>query len=140
MVLPVAAAVPLSAFLAFEPLIPIPNPPAPLPSSPLTLFVLGAVAGVPVVFYFVLAGWSLVRRRWRIAAMLASFTVLASLAIAAIWLRLDMRDMPAIEHYSRWGWYLALVPGAFVASAVILTGWAIRGMSRSILGRARRTR
>jgi hypothetical protein len=140
MALPVAAAVPLSAFLALEPLIPIPTPPAPLPSSPLTLFVLGAVAGVPVVFYVVLAGWSLVRRRWRIAAMLASFTVLASIAIAAIWLRLDMRDMPAIEHYSRWGWYLALVPGAFVASAVILTGWAIRGMSRSILGRARRTR
>jgi hypothetical protein len=140
MALPVAAAVPLSAFLALEPLIPIPTPPTLLPASPMALFALGTVAGVPVVFYVVLAGWSLIRRRWRIPALLASLTVIASVAIAAIWVWVDMRDMPAIEHYSWSGSYLALVPGALVASTLMLIGWAIRGTTRWIRWRAMRTR
>ena len=44
MALPIAAAVPLSAFLSIEPVIPIPTPSAPLPSSPMTLFALGTAA------------------------------------------------------------------------------------------------
>jgi hypothetical protein len=139
MALPVAAAVPLTAFLALEPLMPVPKPPTPLPSSPMALFALGTLAGVPVVFYVLLGGWSLVRWRWRTLALLAGFTVVVSLAIAAIWLRVDMRDMPAIEHYSRSGWHLTLLPGAAVVGALTLIGWAIRGISRSIRWRAMRT-
>jgi FG-GAP-like repeat len=136
MALPVAAAVPLTAFPALEPLIPIPTQPTPLPSSPMTLFALGSAAGVPIVSYVLFAGCSLARRRWRTLALLLSFTVFASLAIATIWLRLDMRDMPAIEQYSRSGWYLALLPGAFVVGALTLIGRAIRGLSRGIRLRA----
>jgi hypothetical protein len=140
MALPVAAAVPLSAFLALEPMIPIPKtpPPAPLPSSPMALFASGAVAGVPVVFYVVFAGWSLIRRRWRTLGLLAGFTIIASLAIAAVWLWVDIRDMPAIEHYSRSGWHVALLPGAYSVSSLMLCGWAVRGMSRRVRRRAMR--
>jgi hypothetical protein len=80
----------------------------------MTLFALGSVAGVPIVSYVLFAGCSLARRRWRTLALLLGFTVLLSFAIAAIWLLLDTRDMPAIEQYSRSGWYLALALGAFV--------------------------
>ena len=132
MALPVAAAVPLSAFLTLEPLMPIPAPTSPLPSSPLALFALGTAAGVPVVFFAVVAGWTLVRRRWRNLGLIVGFTALSSLAIAAICLRLDMRAMPAIEHYNRSGWYFALLAGASVAGALMLIGWPIRAVIRGI--------
>ena len=135
MALPVAAAVPLAAFLALEPLMPIPTATSPLPSSPIKLFALGTVVGAPLVFFVMLAGWSLIRRRWRTLSLMTCFAILCSVAIAAIWLRLDMRDMPAIERYSRSGWYASLLPGAFVVGAVTLIGWMIRGMSRGITRR-----
>jgi hypothetical protein len=102
----------------------------------MTLFALGSVAGVPILSYVLFAGCSLAGRRWRTLALLLSFTILVSLAIATIWLRLDMRDMPAFEQYSRSGWYLALLPGAFVVGALTLIGRAIRGLSRWIRLRA----
>ncbi len=138
MALPIAAAVPLSAFLALEPVIPIPTPTAPLPSSPMTLFALGTAAGVPVVTYVVLAGWSLIRWRWRTLGLLGGLTVLASLMIAAIWLWADLRNMPANEHYSPSGWYVALLPGAIIASALVLIGLAIKRLNRWIRWRAMR--
>jgi hypothetical protein len=122
MALPVAAAVPLTAFPALKPLIPIPPPTAPLPSSPLALFALGTLAGVPVVGLVAITASSLLRRRWRTFTWLAGLTVVASVAIAAAWLWVDMRRMPAIEHYSRSGWYLAVVAGAFLASVLMLVG------------------
>ena len=64
MALPVAAAVPLTAFQAVEPT-PVPPPSAPLPSSPLALFALGSAAGVPLVAFVILVGVTLLRRRWR---------------------------------------------------------------------------
>jgi hypothetical protein len=140
MALPVAAAVPLTAFPTLEPLIPIPPPTAPLPSSPIALFALGTLAGVPLVAYVALAGWSLIRRRFKTLALLAGFTALASLAIAATWLWADMRFMPTIEHYCPSGWYLVLIPGALVASLLMLIGLAIGSMHRWITWRATRTR
>jgi hypothetical protein len=132
MALPVAAAVPLAAFLALEPLMPIPTATSPLPSSPIKLFALGTVVGAPVVFFVMLAGWSLIRRRWRTLSLMTCFAILCSVAIAAIWLRLDMRDMPAIERYRPSGWYASLLGGAFVVGAVTLVGWVIMAMIRGI--------
>jgi hypothetical protein len=128
MALPVAAAVPLTAFLALEPLIPI--LPDPFPASAKILFTLGTLVGTPVAAYLIFLGWSLVRRRWRTLALLAGLTVLASLAIGLAWLWVDLRAMPAIERYGWSGWYLAMVPGAYAASLLMLIGWAMRGISR----------
>ena len=91
-----------------------------MPPYPKLLFALATVAGIPVVTWAAVAGWSLVRLRWRSMALLAGLTVLASAAIAAAWLRFDGRAMPAIEHYGRSDWYLVLVPGAYAAGVLIL--------------------
>jgi hypothetical protein len=138
MALPVAAAVPLTAFQAVEPVLPIPSPSAPLPSSPLALFALGSAAGVPLVADVIVVAVTLLRRRWRALIFLTGFTFLASFTMAAIWLWFDMRAMPAIEHYSCSGWDLALLPGACILSALIMIIWPIRQTSRWITRRAAR--
>jgi hypothetical protein len=79
MALPIAAAVPLTAFLTLEPLIPI--LPDPFPSSAKILYALGTLAGIPAVACAILVDWSLIRRRWRTLALLVGLTALASLAI-----------------------------------------------------------
>ncbi len=119
MLLPVAAAVPLSALLAVGPVIP-------LPDDTRLSFTLGTLAGLPVLSWAALAGWSLVRLRWRRLAGLIGLTVLASAAIAAAWLWADRRAMPAIEHHGRSGWYLVVVPGAYAAGMLILIAWPMR--------------
>ena len=124
MMLPVAAAIPLCAYLAVEPLMPAQVDP--LPPYPKLLFALATVAGIPVVLLVSLAGWSLLRLRWKSLALLATVTLLVTAAIAAVWLRYDSRAMPSLENYARTGWYLALVPGAYVAGLLILIGWPLR--------------
>ncbi len=93
MALPVAAAVPLSVFLACEPSIPAQIGARPV--SARIVFVLITLAGLPIVAYAGLAGWSLVRRRWRALAVVAAFTIFASVIIGAAWLWQDRRTMPA---------------------------------------------
>ncbi len=124
LMLPVAAAVPLSTYLAVEPLLPAKLDP--LPPYPRLLFVLATVAGVPAVAWMALAGWSLVRLRWTSLAGLAGLTLLASAAIAAAWMHSDGRSMPAIEHYGRSGWYLVVVPGAYAAGVLIVIARPLR--------------
>jgi hypothetical protein len=126
--LPVAAAVPLTAFLALEPL--IPSLPAPFPSSPRMLYTLGTLVGIPILADAILMGWSLIRRRWRILAVLAGLTVGASLAIGLAWLWFDLRAMPAIEHYTWAEWYSVVLPGAYSIGVLLVLGWAIRGVVR----------
>ena len=139
MALPVAAAVPLTAFQAVEPLLPVPPPSAPLPSSPLALFALGSAAGVPLLAFLLVVGVTLLRKRWRTLIFLTGFTLLASFTMAAIWLWFDMRSMPPIEHYSRSGSELALVPGACVASVLMVVIWLTRQSTRWITRRATRS-
>ncbi len=128
MALPVAAAIPLTAFVALEPL--IPTLPAPYPSSSRVLFALGSLAGIPIVCFAAAAGRSLARRQWRRLAHLAGITILASLAIGLVWLWIDIRSMPAIEHYDWSGWYLAVLPGAYALGVLMPMAWVIQGMLR----------
>jgi hypothetical protein len=131
MTLPVAAAVPLAAFLALEHL--IPTLPDPFPSSARTVYALGTVAGIPVVGYAFLVVGSLIRRRWRTLGMLAGLTVLASLAIALAWLWVDRRAMPPIEHYTWSDWYFVILPGAYVVGVLFVVVWILRGPARWVL-------
>jgi hypothetical protein len=41
--------------------------------------------------------------------------------------------MPAIEHDDRSNWYLAIVLGTYLAGALSLIGWVLRGMFRGIM-------
>ena len=135
MLLPVAAAVPMSAFVVLEPMIPM--LPAPYPASSKVLFTLETLAGIPIVSFAAMAVWSLVRRRWRRLVLLAGVTVLASVAAGLVWLWIDARSMPAIEHYTWSGWYLAVLPGAYAVGVLMLMASAMGRIGRSlqILGR-----
>ncbi len=93
--LPVAAAIPLTAVVVFEPMIPV--LPDPFPSSSRALYALGSLAGIPIVSLAAFAGWCLLRRRWQNLGLIAGLAVLMSVAIGLVWLRIDMQAMPAIE-------------------------------------------
>jgi outer membrane protein assembly factor BamB len=133
--LPIAAAIPLTVFQTIEPLVPAQIGTQPVSSK--VVFALATIAGVPIVVLGVVAAWSLVRRRWKAFAWIAGFTVAASALIAAVWLGIDSRAMPAIEHYSRSDWYLAAVPGAYAVGVLIPVAWTLRAAYR-ILRRPRR--
>jgi hypothetical protein len=125
MVLPIAAAVPLWMFQTVGPHLPLQ-----LGSQQVTVrmvFVGGTLLGLPIVVWAwsVVAG--LVRFRWRRLALLAGLTIAASAVVAGMWLTIDMRTMPAIEHYDRSGWYLTAVPGVYAVGVLMMIGWALRG-------------
>ena len=124
MALPIAAAVPLWVFQTIEPMIPVQFGSTPI--SARVVFVLGTLAGMPMVLYagFVLS--SLVRRRGKALAWLVGITLVASALIAAVWLRIDSRIMPAIEHYGRSGACLVLALGAYGVGVVLPIGWILK--------------
>jgi hypothetical protein len=81
---------------------------------------MAAFAGLPVLAYARIAGQSIFHRRWRPLAWLAGLTAVASVAVGAFWLWSEMRGMPAIERYTWSGWYMVLVPGAYVVGSLVL--------------------
>ena len=108
-----------------------------VPLSPRVAFIGGTLAGVPVV---VLAGYGtlcLIRPRWRALAGLAGLPIAAAAIIAAVWLHIDSRTMPAIEHYGRSGWPLCIVLGAFAAGILQSIGWALTRSYRCLENAAR---
>jgi PQQ-like domain len=123
MVLPLAAAVPLMSLLAIAPLLEV--WPELLLSSERGVFLAGTLLGIPIGCYVLWMGASLVRRRWKPALALAGLTVATTLAIAGLWLWLDMKSMAAIERYGCTGWELVFLPGAYVAGVLWGAGWAL---------------
>ena len=136
MALPVAAAVPLTAFQAVEPLLPVPPLSSPLPSSPLALFALGSAVGVPLVAYVILVGVTLLRRTLAYSCLAGRLHAPRLVHDRGIWLWFDMRKMPTIERYGRSGWDLGLLPGAYVVSVLMLILFPIRQTSRWLTRRA----
>jgi hypothetical protein len=130
MALPVAAAIPLMSFLMLEPVLPVGT--SALNSTEKRVFVTGTLAGLPMVVSAVLVAWCVARGRLRPLAALAGLTILASLAIAAVWLWFDMKSMPSIERYGWRGWYLVALPGVYVASVLLLIAWAILAIFRLV--------
>jgi hypothetical protein len=133
MALPVAAAVPLAVFQTIEPLIP-----AQLGSQPFSsrvVFALGTLAGVPIVVLTLMAGWALVRRRWKQLALVAGWILAASALIAVAWLWRDSRVMPAIERYDRSHWWLVFVPGAYSVGVLAMIVWVCGRIVRGIVVR-----
>lgn len=130
MALPVAAAVPLTVFQARESLIPAHI--TPMPVSSRLVFLLGTLAGLPIVLYAVSAAGNLISRRWQTLAALLGLTFLSSMIIAAAWLWADMRNMPEIEHYDRSNGSLAAVPGAYAVGVLLMIAWPLRPSFRRI--------
>lgn len=124
MVLPIVVAIPLWVFQTIELLLPARIGAVPVAAR--AVFVGGTLAGIPIVALVGLAGWCLVRRRWKPLVGIAGLTIVAAAIVAAGWLRYDSRSMPAIEHYGRSGWLPAILLGAYAVGVLILTGWILK--------------
>ncbi len=135
MAVPLAAAIPLAAYAAVEPLIPAKTDP--LPASAPLLVGLVSIAGVPILVDAWVIGWGLYRRRWGTLAAVMLSNLMASAIIAAAWLWFDRRAMAAMEHYGPSGWYLAGIPGAYAAAVLILIAWEARRAYRWLTVRRR---
>ncbi len=122
--IPVAAAVPLWVFQSRESLLPAQIGTLPIFSP--RVFVLGTLAGLPIVLLAGVAAASLVRRRWKTLAALVGLSLVGTAIIGAAWLWSDRRSMPAIEHYDRTNVYLVVVPGLYAAGLLLLTGRTLR--------------
>ena len=110
MALPVAATIPLMVYLMLEPILPVGS--TPLLGSEKRVFIVGTLAGLPVLLCAALVAWGIARGRPKFLAALAALTILTTFAMTAACLWLDMKSMSSIEHYGRAGWYLILLPGA----------------------------
>ncbi len=128
MALPIAAVVPLMAYVVLEPVIAARADS--LSISARMQFVVGTLAGIPVIFLAGVAGWSVLGRSVKTAAALAALTLVASAVMAAGWLWFDSRSMPAIEQYGSAGWYLIVLAGAYATGLVALCAWLMRGALR----------
>ena len=156
MALPVAAAVPLVGFLILRRA--IESRSEPLFSSATLEFVLGTLAGLPVVVFAAFVVCNLARRRFRMLAVLG-WTLLSSLLVGAAWLWVEMqllpaleqhawsmffrasalgsitsgvKALPALEHYDWSGWSLAIIPGAYTAGLLLLIAWMARAAFRAV--------
>jgi hypothetical protein len=119
--LPVAAAIPLTAFIMLEPSLPVQF--AALAHSPKAQYVVGTLMGIPFLVYAARIVVNILRRRWRRLLVFIALTLLAAAAVAACWVSFDMRTMPAIEHYdwSAW-WHGNSAPSINLAQLVQITG------------------
>ena len=88
MVLPVAAAVPLVVYQTVLPWLITGE--GRLLSTETRVFLTGTVAGIPVVYLFVVLGVNLVRRRWKWVMVFLGVLVLATMAAAGGWERVGL--------------------------------------------------
>ena len=139
LVLPLAVAVPLMSFLTIGPALEV--WPQLFLSSEVSVFLVGTVFGVPIVFYVVCVVAMLGRRRWKLALALAAVTVVATLMVAGGWVWVDRKSMVGFDHYRWEGWWLVFLPGAYLGAVVWGVGswgrwiyWMIRGERGRELG------
>jgi outer membrane protein assembly factor BamB len=130
MSLPVAAALPLMVYLTVVPRLPPST--SPFLASDARVFIIGTLAGLPVILCVAWTCAALVRLRLRPIAALAGLLVVTSLAVAVVWLRIDMKSMAEIEHYGGRGWYLVALPGAYLAAVLWLFGLVTHRAFRSL--------
>jgi hypothetical protein len=158
MALPVVVALPLTTFIALDPLAPALPDPFPAIAEVLAfmgtvagvavppctrLFVIGTLAGIPVIAFAALLGWTIIRWQWRRLSAQFLLTVLTAIAIGALWLWYDRRAMQSFEHYSWSGWYQPALLGMYAVGAMVAAVWAGRGvfeyLTRSSVRERRRT-
>ena len=101
-------------------------------------FGMATLDGLPVVVYVALIGSSLIGRRWRRLVKLAVLSSLATGGLAAFWLWSDGRIKPAIEHYSWSDWHAVISPGLYLAGALAMVAWVVRGAWRFVWKQWRR--
>jgi outer membrane protein assembly factor BamB len=134
MALPVAAAIPLIAFLTLAPWLPV--GPERVLASEGRVFLTGTVGGVPIVLYVAWFVASVARRRWKTLLALLGLTVLATAALAGGWIWLDRKSMSTVEHYELEGWGLVVMVGGYSAAVLWGVGRGIVEMYKLVRRRA----
>ena len=132
MVLPVVAAVPLLMYQTVTPWLTAQE--SRLLSTGTRVFLTGTLAGIPIVYYLVVMGGNVVRRRWRGLAALLGLTVLVAAPVAGAWLMVDRRAMATrFQHYDLegWRWVWVILPGAYGAAVL----WVVAKGGRWLIGR-----
>ena len=140
MAVPVAAALPLMVYQSLAPWLPVGE--QVWLATPWRVFLLGTLAGVPVV----LGGWwvvaAVVRGRWRRVLAMVGLVVVATLLVALGWTWVDRKSMDVnLEHYDWEGWGLGFLVGGYLAAVVWGVGLVVagvRGWSRRLNGGGRR--
>ena len=125
MSLPVAAALPLLVYLSLVPRLPLFT--SPILATEARVFIIGTMAGLPIVWCAVWMGGCLVRLRFRPIFVVVGLFILCALAVAAAWLWRERGSMAAVESYGREGWYLVAVPGAYAAAVLWVVGRVLLG-------------
>ena len=134
MVVPLVAAVPLTSYLMLTPWLQVGD--GWFFASEKRVFLVGTLAGLPIVVCGLWILASLVRMRFRMVFGFVVLTVIASLVAAFVWIWLDRKSMAGIEYYGWEAWYLVLLPGAYAAAVLWVLG---RGATR-VYGLGRRVR
>jgi hypothetical protein len=124
MALPVAAAVPLTAIIALAPRLEARA--GSWFTSGKVEFVVGTLAGIPLVAFALLALLALARGRWKSLSLLVALVLLSSVVTSLGWFLYDMRSMPVIERYSLSGWHFAVAIGVYAAGIAVVLGWISR--------------
>ncbi len=125
MIVPVVAVVPLMVYLGVAPWLPVGE--ERWLATEWRVFLVGTLAGLPVV----LAGWwviaAVVRGKWRRVLAMVGLVVVATMLVAGGWIGMDRKAMAGIEYYGAEGWGLVVMAGAYLAAVI----W---GVGRALLG------
>jgi outer membrane protein assembly factor BamB len=140
LVLPVAAAVPLMAYQTVLPWLSTGE--NRLLSTETRVFLTGTMAGIPVVYFLVVLGGMVMRRRWKLVLVLLGLTLMATLLVAGLWVWVDRRSMAVnMEHYVWEGWERVVMVGAYGAAVlwgvgrVVLLGYKLVRRRTSVVDR-----
>ena len=131
MMVPIVATVPLLVFLTFSRQMPVVGTGGLLGSGE-RVFLIGTLAGLPIVWCVWSVGKCVARRRWRPVLALAGLGLVGTAAIAAGWIWVDRRSMAGIEHYGWEGWELVFLVGGYVAALIWGVGVGVDGWSRGL--------
>ena len=127
MLLPVAAAVPLSVFLTLALGLPVSVDNA-LLATETRVFVTGTLAGLPIALCAMGILGCLIRKRWRPIVVLMGSMVVMGLVVAGGWVWIDGRSMAAIEHYEWEGWGVVVLSGGYAAAVFWVFGSSFLGL------------
>ena len=132
MVVPVAVVTPLMVYLGVTPWLPVGE--QKWLATEQRVFLVGTLAGVPVL----LGAWWVIaavgRGRWKTILAMVGLVVMATMLVAGAWVWLDRKSMAPIERYGWEGWELVFLVGGYVGAVV----WGVGRVVVGAYGLARR--
>ena len=130
MLVPVAVVVPLMVFLTITPWLPVGE--QRWLGTEQRVFLVGTLAGVPVVLGVWWVVLALGRGRWRRVLAMVGLVVVATMFVAGGWMWVDRKGMAPIERYGWEGWELVVMVGAYLGAVIWGVGRVMVGAYRVV--------